>query len=77
MVRTGSCRDLAEVVMSVYAKRRQAMAKGRRAGAVDERYAKQAQQLLHSELAVALGIPCEEVPVYIARRVTAQKSAST
>ena len=74
LVRTGSCRDLAELVMSVYVKRQQAMAKGRRAGAVDERFAKQAQQLLHSELSVALGIPCEEVPDYIARRVEAHKS---
>lgn len=44
------------------------------AGAVDERFSKQAQQLLHSELAVALGIPCEEVPDYIARRVEARKA---
>ena len=35
---------------------------------------KPAQQLLHSELSVALGIPCEEVPDYIARRVEAHKS---
>jgi CarD family transcriptional regulator len=40
---------------------------------VDERYMKQAERLLHGELSAALGIPFEEVPDYIAKRVTEAK----
>lgn len=36
---------------------------------VDERYMKQAERLIHGELAAALHIPFEAVPTYIARRV--------
>ena len=36
---------------------------------VDERYMKQAEHLLHGEFSAALGIPYDEVPAYIAKRV--------
>jgi len=69
-VRSNDCRDLIEMMMSIYAKRQQAEAHNRRLGLVDERYMKQAERLLHGELSAALGIPFEEVPSYIAQRVT-------
>ena len=68
-VRSNDCRDLIEMMMSIYAKRRQAEAQNRRLGMVDERYMKQAERLLHGELAAALDIPFEDVPAYIAARV--------
>ena len=55
----------------------QAEAQKRRLGMVDERYMKQAEQLLHGELAAALGIPMEEVQPYIARRVSGETPAGT
>ena len=67
-VRTHECRDLLELMMSIYAKQRQAEAQKRRLGMVDERYMKQAERLLYGELSAALGIPFEEVQPYIARR---------
>lgn len=70
-VRSSSCLDLVELVMSIYAKQQQAEAQKRRLGMLDERYMKQAERLLHGELAAALGIAFEEVPAYIARRVHA------
>jgi len=73
-VRTGDCRDLVRLAMSIYVKRREAEAQKRRLGQVDERYGKQAERLLHGELSVALGIPPEEVPPYIARRVEALRA---
>ena len=75
-VRTGNCRELLTLTMSIYAKRRQAEAQNRRLGMVDERYMKQAEQLLHGELSVALGIPPEEVQPYIARRVAEGQAAA-
>ena len=76
-VQSHDCRDLIELMMSIYAKRRQAEAQKRRLGMVDERYMKQAEQLLHGELAAALGIPMEEVQPYIARRVSGETPSGT
>ena len=42
---------------------------GRKLGKADTEYMKQAQALLHGELAVVLGIPFEVVPEYIAGRI--------
>ena len=64
-----SCRELLELVMSIYVKQRQMQAQKRRLGQVDERCMKQAERLLYSELSAALGIPAEEVQPYIASRV--------
>lgn len=68
-VRSTECRDLMELMMSIYAKRRQAESQNRRLGMVDERFMKQAERLLYGELSVALGIPMDDVQPYIAQRV--------
>lgn len=69
VVRTHDCRKLLELMMSIYTKRRLAEAQNRRLGMVDEQYRKQAERLLHGELAVALDIPFSEVESHIAARV--------
>ena len=68
-VRSHDCRDLIELMMSIYAKRQQAESQKRRLGMVDERYMKQAERLLYGEFSAALGIPVDEVQPYIARRI--------
>lgn len=70
-LRCHSCQSLLELTMSIHQKRRRAEAQNRRLGMVDERYMKQAEQLLFGELAAALDIPYEEVQPYIARRLEA------
>ena len=67
------CRHLLELTISIYAKQKAAEARKRRLGMLDERYMKQAERLLHGELSVALEIPFEAVPAYIARRVAAAR----
>lgn len=69
MLRSSDCREVLRLTMSIYCKQQAAQAKNRRLGLVDERYRKQAERLLHGELAAALGIPFDEVQPYIARRV--------
>ena len=54
--------------MSIYAKNQEAAEKKRHLGSLDERYWKQAEQLLHGELATALGIPMEALESYISSR---------
>ena len=70
-VRSHSCQDLIELMMSIYAKQKQAESQNRRLGMVDERYMKQAERLLYGEFSIALNLPMEEVQPYIARRVDA------
>lgn len=69
IIGTHRCGDLIEVIMSVYSKKQEAEANGRRLSQLDDRYMKLAEDLLYGELAVALDIPKEEVRPYIARRV--------
>ena len=68
-VREGGHQSLVEMMKAIYRKRRQAEAKNRRLGQVDERYMKQAERLLYGELAAALGIPYDGVEEYIAARL--------
>lgn len=70
-LRQHSCQSLLELTISIHEKRCRAEAQKRHLGMVDERYMKQAEQLLFGELAAALEIPYEEVQPYIASRLQA------
>lgn len=62
---TYDCVDLIKLTMSLYAKKREAEENKRKFGAVDERFMKEAEDLLFGELAAALDIPREDVRSYI------------
>ena len=64
-----SCKDLIQLTMSVYKKKGDAIARGKRVGQVDQKYMRQAENQLFGELAVALGIDREAVPDYIDQRL--------
>lgn len=63
------CSDLLKLVRDVYLKESEAKEQGKKLGQVDEKYMRRAEELLHGELAVALGIPKEEVKDYITKSV--------
>jgi CarD family transcriptional regulator len=76
-LRSHDCGDLVALTMSIYAKQRAAKAGGRKIGSVDAAFMKRAEDLLFGELSVALNMPRDEVPDYIAARVErARKDAS-
>jgi CarD family transcriptional regulator len=52
----------------VYVKQQQKNSEGKKLGQVDERYMKQAEDMLYSELAIVLDIPKENMKTYIERR---------
>ena len=54
---------------SIHAKGQKVADKGRHLGQVDERSMKRAEEMLHGEIAAALGIPVEDVPGYITQRL--------
>ena len=68
-LKSGDCVELVKLIRTVYAKDRRAAGKGRRLGQVDERSRKQAMNMLHGELAVALGLPVDQVEAYIVQTV--------
>ena len=69
MLKTHRCEDLIDLTMSIYAKKENMRRQKRRFGSVDERFLKQAEDLLFGELAAALEIPRNEVRGYITARV--------
>lgn len=75
IIGTHSTTDLVEIIKSVYHKKREAEAAGRRVSQLDDRYMKLAEELLHGELSVALDIPKDEVKDYIHRRVAEAEAA--
>ncbi len=68
---TYDCRDLLKLTMSLYVKKREMEQQKRKFGAVDERYMREAEELLFGELAAALEIPKDEVRDYIGRSLAA------
>ncbi|MEA4971239.1 MAG: CarD family transcriptional regulator [Candidatus Pelethousia sp.] len=73
-LKSHNCTNLLELTMSIYAKKQALEGSKRKFGVVDERYLRQAEELLFGELAVALELHREEVPAYIAARLeTSQK----
>lgn len=66
------CRSLAMLGISIYRKRQEAEAARRKLGAVDERFLKEAEDLLFGELAAALGMERSEVHSYIVQTLSAK-----
>lgn len=64
-----NCVELVHLIKSIHMKNTNASRRGKKPSTVDQRYQKRAEELLHGELAVALGIPLEAVPSYIQDRV--------
>ncbi len=63
---THNCEDLIKLIKAVYCKTQNLIKCGKKPGQTDTQYLKQAETLLHSELATALNIPFDDVPTYIA-----------
>ena len=63
--RAHDCEHYVSLVKGVHSKGRS----GRKLGQTDQRYMKRAQEVLHGELAVALGITLDQVPEYIRQAI--------
>jgi CarD family transcriptional regulator len=61
-----TCAGLLQLIRNTHAKREVMISRGKKLGLVDERYMKRAEDMLHGEFAVALGIARGDVPQYIA-----------
>lgn len=69
LLQAHNCTALVQLIKNVHTKKRVLSEKGKSAGKTDLQYMKQAEELLHEELSIALGIPFEEVPAYIRQKI--------
>lgn len=64
-IETHDCRELISMAKSLWLKQQEAEAQKKKFGAVDERFMKEAEDLLYGEFAAALEIDRSDVPDYI------------
>ena len=69
------CMNMIEMTMSIHQKKREAEAHKKKLGAVDERFMKEAEELIFGEFAAALDIPRSELQGYIENRVNIMKKS--
>ena len=75
ILKSHDCRDWMELAVALRAKKKRQQQLKRKLGSVDERYLKQAEELLFGEFAAALEITREEVPGAIAALLETRASA--
>lgn len=73
-LKQNSYEDYVRIIKTLYLRKQDRLAKGQKIIGLDERYLKQAEDLLYGELAVALGIEKQNVQTYIAEEI--EKSAT-
>ena len=73
---TCDCRQWVKVLKSLYSRKQDCIARGRKVAVTDERFYKEAEDHLYGELALALGIEKGEVEDFITQRIEANKSKS-
>ena len=65
--------DIVALAVSIREKKTSAEQQSKKLGQVDTKFMKRAESLINGELSIALGIPEDKVPDYIADRVTAAR----
>lgn len=68
-IRTCDCREWVRMIKTLYARERDRKEQGRKMTSTDERYFKQAEDNLFSELSIALNLKKDEVEAYIMKRI--------
>ena len=68
-LRTCECKDLVRIIKTLYTRRQERIKAGKKITTTDERYLKNAEEHLYSELAVALQIPAENMEQYIIEKI--------
>lgn len=70
-LQTHECEDLVRLIKTIFLKSKNQVQNGKKPGKTDQQYRKRAEELLHEELSVALGIPFDDVPAYIEQKISA------
>ena len=73
-IRTYDSKSLVQIIKTLYQRKKSRINEGKKVLSSDEQYLHQAEELLYSEMSLALAIPKEKVEEYIAEAVDRQKA---
>lgn len=73
-IRTYDSRSLVQIIKTLYLRKQDRLKEGKKVLSSDEQYLRKAEELLYSEMSLALSIPKEDVASYIKRAVHKQES---
>ena len=68
-VRSGQCREWIKIIKTLYLRKMKRISQGKHITATDEKYLKQAEDSLYSELSISLDIPKNDMEKYIANHI--------
>ncbi len=68
-IKTCECSDLIKIIKTLYLRKQERMAQGKKVTAVDDKYLRIAEDNLYSEMSIALEIPRDEMRQYITDRM--------
>ena len=63
------CKDWVKIIKTLYLRKKERIAQGKKTTAMDEKYLRMAEENLYTELSLALGVPKEKMEEHIASRV--------
>ena len=72
-IRTYDCQSLVKIIKTLYLRKQNRLKEGKKVLSSDEQYLRKAEELLYSEMSLALSIPKEEVEAYIAEAVQSRE----
>ena len=73
-IRTYDSKSLVQIIKTLYQRKKSRINEGKKVLSSDEQYLHKAEELLYSEMSLALAIPKEKVEEYIAEAVDRQKA---
>lgn len=68
-IKSCECREMIRMIKTIYLRKKDRMAHGKKVTATDERYLKMAEENLYSELSMLLGVPKNKMESYISARM--------
>lgn len=68
-IRTYDCQSLVQIIKTLYIRKQTRLKEGKKVLSSDEQYLRKAEELLYSEMSLALSIPKEKVEAYITEAV--------
>jgi CarD family transcriptional regulator len=75
-IRTYDCQSLIKIIKTLYLRKQNRLREGKKVLSSDEQYLRKAEELLYSEMSLALSIPKEQVSQYIVDAVEKQTNVS-
>ena len=74
-LRSCESREMVRVIKTIHKRKKARMEQGKKITATDERYLKQAEDNLHAELGMLLGIPKNEIGAYISSQLSERQTS--